>query len=87
MNAEKTRAWSIPVLLTIIAALVAVLGTTSVRTLDRVEAAVTTLRTELTADLRSLAGQVRVERDTNIRQDAELSAVREPRKRVPAWTP
>ena len=72
---EKTRAWSIPVLLAVIAAMLAVLGTTSVRTLDRVEAAVTTLRTELTAELRKVATDVRTERDTNLKQDGEINAL------------
>ena len=72
---EKTRAWSIPVLLAVIAALLAGLGTTSIRTLDRVEAAVSTLRTDLTAEVRKVAADVRVERDTNLKQDGEINAL------------
>ena len=72
---EKTRAWSIPVLLAVIAAMLAVLGTTSVRTLDRVEAAVSALRTELTAELRKVTADVRLERDTNLKQDGEINAL------------
>ena len=62
-------------LLAVIAAMLAVLGTTSVRTLDRVEAAVTTLRTELTAELRKVTAEVRTERDTNLKQDGEINAL------------
>ena len=72
---EKTRAWSIPVLLAVITVLLAGLGTASVRTLDRVEAAVLTLRTELTAELRKVAADVRTERDTNLKQDGEITAL------------
>lgn len=34
---EKARSWATPVLLGLIAALIAILGTTSLRTLDRIE--------------------------------------------------
>ena len=72
---EKTRAWSIPVLLALIAALLTTMGTLSIRALDRMEGSIGMMRVEFNSGLQRVVDQVRIERDTNLKQDGEINAL------------